>query len=75
MSYDRETYEKVENRLYEMRLKVADDLEKKKQIFYSRFPRAKEIEKSLGLMSVGIAIAVLKGRDVKEALESLKKES
>ena len=75
MSYDRETYEKVENRLYEMRLKAADDLEKKKQIFYSRFPRAKEIEKSLGLMSVGIAKAVLKGRDVKEALESLKKES
>lgn len=75
MSYDRETYEKVENRLYEMRLKAADDLEKKKQVFYSRFPRAKEIEKSLGLMSVGIAKAVLKGRDVKEALESLKKES
>ena len=33
MSYNREIYEKVENRLYEMRLKAADDLEKKKQIF------------------------------------------
>ena len=76
MSYDRETYEKVENRLYEMRLKAADDLEKKKQIFYSRFPRAKEIAKIFGAYVGWNCKSSFEGEETsKEALESLKKES
>ena len=75
MSYDRGTYEKVENLLYRMRLKAESELEKKKKVFYLRFPRAKEIEKSLAATSLSAARAVLKGKNAGQAISELKKES
>ena len=75
MSYDRQIYEKVENYLYELRLKSIEDLERKKIWFYKRFPRAKEIEKSLKSISILAARAVLKGENVKQALENIKIQS
>lgn len=75
MAYGREIYEKVENNLYKMRLRAKDELEKRKMIFYARFPRAREIERELSSMSLASARAVLKGRNVREALKELKARS
>lgn len=75
MGYDRQIYEKVENDLYKLRLKSIEDLENKKNFLYARFPRAKEIEKTLNSISILAAKAVLKKGNVKQTLENLKDES
>ncbi len=72
MSYDKEIYEKVDNELYNIRLSAREKLEKKKKIFYTRFPRAKEIESEIAKTSINIARAVVQGKEVRNALTELK---
>ncbi len=75
MSYSREVYDKVEKKLYNIRIKAIEELEKKKKIFYIRFPRAREIETSLASISIEAAKVVIRGGDVKKTLLYLKKKS
>lgn len=55
-----------------MRRKARIENEERVKLFYSRHPRAKEINTLLSQTAINIAKAVLKGANVKESLKSLK---
>lgn len=75
MGYSREIYDTVRQELYELRIKSLEELERKKKLFFSRFPEASEIEKNLALIALDSARAVLSGHDTKKELENLRERS
>ncbi|MDO4199693.1 MAG: ATP-binding protein [Clostridia bacterium] len=75
MGYSREIYDKVRQELYEFRIQSWEELERKKKLFFARFPEASEIEKKLALTAIDSAKAVLGGSDTKKELESLRERS
>lgn len=75
MGYSRDIYEEVQQKLYRMRVNAWEELEKKKQMFFKRFPEAEIIEKKLAKTAIDSARAVLKGSDVKKELESLREQN
>lgn len=75
MGYSKEIYDCVRQKLYEMRIKSWEELEKRKKLFFARFPEASEIEKKLALTAIDSAKAVLGGSSAKKELESLRKRS
>lgn len=72
MAYSREIYDSVRQKLYEMRVKSAEEQERKRKLLFARFPEAGEIEKELALTAIDTAKAVLGGSDAKKELESLR---
>ena len=75
MAYSREIYEEVQNKLYKKRTKALEELKFKKEIFYKRFPRAKDIEKELSLTAIEVAKIVLSGGNATVAIEKLKEKN
>ena len=75
MGYSKEIYEEVQRKLYKMRNKAWDETNRKKEIFYKRFPQAKEIEKELSLTSIEVAKAILKGSDSSSELCKLREKN
>ena len=75
MRYSKETYERVRNKIYNRKLKFEKELEQRTVIFYTRFPRAKEIKSELASVSLNAARVVLKGDDVRNELTQLKERS
>ncbi len=75
MGYSKKICDNVRQKLYEMRVKSCEELERKKKLFFSRFPEACEIEKKLALIAIDSARSVLSGSNAKEELESLRKRS
>ena len=75
MGYSKEIYDIVRQKLYEMRVKSLEELERKKKLFFARFPEASEIEKRLALTALDSARAVLEGHDAKKELEVLRERS
>lgn len=72
MGYSREVYEKVEKKLYRIRVKAQEDLEKRKIKLYEKVPRAKEIDLLLGSTSIKAARAVINGGNTKNIIFQLK---
>lgn len=64
MGYSREVFEEVQNKLYKIRNNAWEDVAKKKEILYKRFPLAEEIEKKLASTAIESARAVLSGGDL-----------
>lgn len=75
MGYSREAYDKVAEKLYATKMRATQELEKRKYLFYKRFPRAAEIEKELAKCSISAARIVMRGSDVKQTLLSLKQKN
>ncbi len=75
MGYSREIYDEVQKKLYKMRNKSYEELNRKKEIFYKRFPVASDIEKNLASTALEAARAVLGGKNVAEALYKLKEKN
>lgn len=75
MGYSREIYDCVRKKLYEMRINSWEELEKRKKLFFKRFPEASDIEKKLALTAIDSARAVLGGSDTKKELELLRERS
>ena len=55
MGYSREIYDEVQKKLYNKRISAWEELNKKKEILYKRFPRAAEIEKDLSSTAIKVA--------------------
>ncbi|MBR2734919.1 MAG: ATP-binding protein [Clostridia bacterium] len=75
MGYSKEIYDVVRQKLYELRIKSLEELERKKKLFFTRFPEASEIEKNLALVALDSARSVLGGHDAKKELERLRERS
>ena len=75
MGYSREIYDEVQQKLYRMRNNAWDELSRKKEIFYKRFPEAANIEKELSATSVEAAKAVLSGSDSSFELMKLREKN
>ena len=75
MAYSREIYEEVQNKLYKKRMKALEELKFKKEIFYKRFPKAKDIEKELSLTAIEVAKIVLSGGNATVEIEKLKEKN
>lgn len=72
MGYNSDIYRQAENKLCNIRRKQEEKNDKKKQLFYQRFKRAKEIDNALSRTSIIAAKSVLNGHDVHKKLEELK---
>lgn len=72
MGYSSDIYRQAEKTICDIRKKQEEKNEMKKQLFYKRFKRAKEIENALSRTSAIAAKAVLNGFDVHKKLEELK---
>ena len=72
MGYSREIYEKVEKKLYRMRVKAQEDLEAKKIKLYKKIPRVKDIELLLSSTSIKAARAVINGGNARNIISQLK---
>ena len=72
MGYSREIYDEVQKKLYNKRISAWEELNKKKEILYKRFPRAAEIEKDLSLTAIKVAKSVLKGASASDEIRNLK---
>lgn len=75
MSYSKDVYDEVRQKLYSMKLKSSEKLEQRKKLFFQRFPEAAEIEKELALTSIKAAKAVLKGANTKSELISMRERN
>ncbi len=75
MGYSKDIYEAVEKKLYLQRREAEEKAEKRRQIFYKRFPRALEIEKTLARTAIRTAKIVIGGNNVKDQLEKLKENN
>ena len=75
MGYSREIYDEVQKKLYRMRTEAWEELNKKKEIFYKRFPVARNIEKSLASTAVQAARAVLSGSNSVNELYKLREKN
>ena len=72
MGYSREIYDEVQKKLYNKRISAWEELTKKKEIIYKRFPRAAEIEKDLSSTAIKVAKSVLKGANASDEIRNLK---
>lgn len=75
MGYGKDIYQKTKAQLQERRNKAFSQAETQKSIFFSKYPKAQEIEYLLQSTAVKAGKAVLAGNDVKEELERLKREN
>ncbi len=75
MGYSREVYEEVQKKLYQMRNNSWEELNRKKDIFYKRFPEAEKIEKQLAFTAVESARAVLSGANSRLELCKLREKN
>ncbi len=72
MGYSSETYMQAKTALERQRIKNEQQLEQRRQLLFSRSPRAKEIEYAIAKTSVAAAKAVFGGKDLKMELAKLK---
>ena len=75
MGYSSDIYRQAEKVICDIRKKQDEKNEMKKQLFYKRFKRAKEIENALSRTAVIAAKSVLNGFDVHKKLEELKHQN
>ncbi len=75
MGYSREVFEEVQRQLYKTRNDAWEELARKKEILYKRFPKAEEIEKKLASTALQAARAVLAGNNSKMELAGLRKKN
>ena len=75
MGYSREVFEEVQKKLYKIRNDSWEELARKKEILYKRFPVAEEIEKKLASTAIESARAVLAGNSSKMELVKLRKKN
>ena len=75
LGYSREIYDEVQQKLYKMRNNAWDELNRRKEIFYKRFPEAEKIEKELCATSIEAARAVLSGSDSSKELVKLREKN
>lgn len=72
MSYSRDVIERAEAELEKRRMYSEQELEKRREILFSRAPRARQIEQQIGRTAAAAAKAVLAGEDVRTQLEKLR---
>ena len=72
MGYRKEIYDKVQKELYDIKMEAVDELNRKKDILYNRFPEAAEIEKQLSATAIKAARAVISGANSKDELLKLR---
>lgn len=72
MGYSKEIYDSANRVLETRRQRAKQEAETRQNMFYIRFPRAKEIKKSLAATSINAAKAILNGANTKEQLTLLK---
>lgn len=72
MGYSKEIYDKVQKELYDIKIEAVDELNRKKDILYNRFPEAAEIEKQLSATAIKAARAVISGANSKDELLKLR---
>mgnify|MGYP003321665776 CR=1 FL=1 len=75
MGYSREIFDEVQKKLYQMRNESLEEVRRKKEFFYKRFPRAAKIEKKLASTAIEAARAVLSGANSEHELIKLRKEN
>ena len=75
MGYSKEIYDSVRQKLYEMKMTSLEKLEKRKKLFFARFPEASDIEKKIALTAIDSAKAVIVGSDAKKELKLLRERS
>lgn len=75
MGYSREIYDEVQRKLYRMRTESWEELNRKKEIFYKRFPEAADIEMSLASTAMQAARTVLSGGNTVEELYKLREKN
>ena len=75
MGYSKEVFEEVQKKLYKIRNNSWEELARKKEILYKRFPVAEEIEKKLASTALGAARAVLSGNNSKAELTKLREKN
>lgn len=75
LGYSREIYDEVQQKLYRIRNKAWDELTRRKEFFYKRFPEAANIERELSATSVEAAKAVLSGSDSSVELVKLREKN
>lgn len=73
--YSREVYADAEAVLQQRRRAAEDTAARNRNIFYLRFPQARDLERQLSATAVKAAKAVLGGTNAREALERLKTEN
>lgn len=72
MGYNKDIYETVSRKLSIIRQESEYKSAQKRELFFIKHPRAKEIEKLLSATAVKVAKEVLRGADAKERLTQLK---
>lgn len=72
MSYSHGIYEKVEKKLYRMRVKAQEELEARKEKLYKKNSRAKDIDLLLSSTSIKAARAVINGGNTKNIISRLR---
>ncbi len=75
MGYSREIFEEVQKKLYKKRNEAWEELERKKEILYERFPEARKIEKELSATALQSARAVIAGNNSKTELIKLREKN
>ena len=75
MGYSKDVYDEVEQKLYKMRLNSWEELERRKQLFFKRFPEAGKIEKKLALTALESARAVVGGSNTRQELTLLREKN
>lgn len=75
MGYSREIFEEVKKKLYKKRNEAWEELERKKEILYKRFPMAEKIEKELSSTALQSARAVIAGNNSKTELIKLREKN
>lgn len=75
MGYGREIYSAVGRTLEERRKRAEREAEKRRAVFFQRFPRAEELESLLASTSIAAARAVLKSGHAREQLTRLKERN
>lgn len=75
MGYSREIYEAANRTLENRRQKAKQESKARQNMFYIRYPRAKEIKRLLASTAIETAKAVLNGADTKQQLILLKNKN
>lgn len=75
MGYSKEIYDSANRILETRRRKAKQEAKTRQNIFYIRYPQAKEIKRSLATTSINVAKAILNGANTKEQLTLLKNKN
>lgn len=75
MGYSKDIYRQATGTMQQRRNNAFSNAEKKREIFYSKYPRAREIDYSLQSTAAAAGKAVLQGGDVKKVLTQLKEQN